>query len=99
MLSDLATELKDALGPKPQSRDCLMDQLHCSDRMLRRAVSELRSNGLPVASDSDTKGYWWGDDNDIARTVKEYRSRAFDLLQIADALESGPDLGQMEVSI
>ena len=99
MLSDLAKDLRDTLTTEPQSRSELMDMLNCSDRSLRRAVNELRKNGYNVASNSDTKGYWYGDEEDKERTIKDLRARAAELRQTALALEHVPDIGQMEVSL
>ena len=99
MLTDLAKDLRDTLTDEPQSRAQLMDQLHCSDRSLRRAVNELRKHGYNIASNSDTKGYWYGTEEDKERTIKDLRARAAELRQTAIALEHGPDLGQMEVRL
>lgn len=99
MLSDLAKDLRDTLKTEPQTRADLCDELSCSDRSLRRAVNELRKHGYNIASNSDTRGYWYGDENDKQRTIKDLRARAAELRQTAIALENGPDLGQMEVDL
>jgi len=99
MISDLAKELRDTLTDEPQSRDMLRDTLHCTDRSLRRAVSELRRHGYNIASNSETKGYWYGNEEDKERTIRDLRARAAELRQTALALEHGPDLGQMEVEV
>lgn len=46
-----------------------------------------------------TKGYWYGTEEDKQRTIRDLRARAAELRQTAIALEHGPDIGQMEVSI
>lgn len=99
MLSDLAKDLRDILTTEPQTRADLCDALSCGDRALRRAVNELRKHGYNIASNSDTRGYWYGDENDKERTIKDLRARAAELRQTAIALENGPDLGQMEVDL
>ena len=99
MLSDLAKDLRDILTTEPQTRAELCDELSCGDRSLRRAVNELRKHGYNIASNSDTRGYWYGDENDKERTIKDLRARAAELRQTAIALENGPDLGQMEVDL
>lgn len=97
MLSDLAKDLRDILTTEPQTRVELAEKLNCNDRAVRRAVHELRKNGYNIASKSDCKGYWYGNEEDKERTIKELRARAAELRQTALALEHGPDLGQMEV--
>ena len=95
----LSQELLRALTNEPQSKDALKDRLHISEREVRRCVAELRNLGYNVASNSHGKGYWLGNDKDKECTVREYRSRASKLMKTADALEQGPDLGQMEAEI
>lgn len=96
---DIENELLFILTDKPKSRAELKDTLHCGDRGIRRAVNRLRKKGYNIASNSATSGYWLGDENDKARTIAEYRSRAMELLNTAAAIEKGPDMGQMEASI
>ena len=95
----LSQELLRTLTDEPQSKDDLKDKLHISEREVRRCITELRDAGFNVASSSHGKGYWLGNESDKECTIKEYRSRAAKLIKTAEALEKGPDLGQMEVSL
>ena len=99
MLSDLAKDLRDTLTIDHQSREELCEILSCSDRSLRRAVSELRELGINVASSSHDKGYWLGTNKEMEIIAREYDSRAIKDFKIADAIRKGPDKGQQEVSI
>ena len=99
MKQNIEDELLFILTDTPKSRSELKDSLHCGDRDIRRAVSSLRKKGYNIASNSDTSGYWLGDEHDKTRTVAEYRSRAMELLKTAEAIEKGPDFGQVEASI
>ena len=92
-------ELWSLLTNEPQSKWELADKLGCGERQVRRCISELRKSGFNVAANSDGEGYWRGSDSDRRRTVKELRSRAYKLIETANALEKGPDLGQMEVEV
>lgn len=98
-MTSLANELLAVLTDKPQSRAVLAEKLNCRDRSLRHAVAELRENGFNIASNSETKGYWIGTDNDRRVVIRELRSRASKLLKMAYEMERGIDLGQMEVSM
>ena len=71
----------------------LRDMLHTSDRSIRAAVKELRDHGFNVVSvsDSSSKGYWIGTEEDKRRTIAELKSRAYKMLATAAALEAGPD--------
>lgn len=92
-LSKAAQGLLQALPDKPISKDSLRTYLRVykgldlSDRAIRRAASELRKSGYPICSNSDSKGYWLGNKEDVARTVADLRSRAYDLLRTADKME------------
>lgn len=93
-MSETAERLWEILTDRPTPRYYLRDALGVSDRALRRAVTELRKNGYNVAANSSTGGYWKGDDNDKKHTIAEYRSRAYELLATASAMECGPLDGQ-----
>lgn len=108
ILSPLAIRLFSVLTTYPISKWDLQEALADyegkvavipSERDIRRAVQELRRHGFNIASSSDQKGYWIGDETARQRTIKEYRARANTLLKVADALEKGPDIGQMEMEI
>ena len=98
-MRDLALELSTVLTTKPQAKETLQMKLRCNEREVREAVTELRKMGYNVASNSGKKGYWLGSEEDKLRTVREYRSRAREMLEIADAIEKGPDCGQMEMEV
>ena len=97
MEREVALELSAELETYPQSKEYLSAKLNCSEREIRKAVAELRRMGYNVCSNSGRKGYWLGDEEDKKRTVKEYRARAYALLKTAQAIELGPDNGQMEM--
>ena len=98
-MREMAERLLEVLTNEPKSRDDIKELLSCSDRDVRRAVNELRLNGYNVASSSETKGYWLGNETDKNRTIAELKARAKALIDTADALAKGPDLGQVEVSL
>lgn len=110
ILSPLARRLYSNLTTEPISKWDLQEKLATwdekhkvaivpSERDVRRAIRELRELGFNIASSSDHKGYWIGDETARQRTIKEYRSRAKALLDVADKLEKGPDIGQMEMEL
>ena len=110
ILSPLARRVFSVLTTEPISKWDLQEKLATwddkhkvviapSERDVRRAIRELRELGFNVASSSDHKGYWIGDETARLRTIKEYRSRAKALLDVADKLEKGPDIGQVEMEI
>jgi hypothetical protein len=107
-MTSLSRRLLDVLTDEPQSKWELQEKLAerrgkimiCPcERDVRRAIAELRSLGFNIASSSDQKGYWLGDEVARQRTINELRSRAMKLLKTADALEKGPDMGQLEVEV
>lgn len=98
-MRDLAMELSAVLTTRPQTKETLQIKLRCGEREVREAVTQLRKMGYNIASNSGKKGYWLGSDADKERTIREYRSRAYEMLEIADAIEKGPDCGQMEMEV
>lgn len=90
-MSDLADRLWDVLDSTPSTREELIEELGANDRTIRRAVKELRDRGYNVATDSDTGGYWRGNEIDKRRTINELRARAYKELATAEALELGPE--------
>lgn len=88
-----------SLTEMPKSRKHLCIELGCSDRSLRMAIKELRDSGIPVCTDSETGGYWIGDEKEIDRTVKELRARAYKLILTADRLERKAIAGQIEMEV
>lgn len=108
-MTQLAERVLKLLGKFPKSRYELQAELGVynkkgigvcpSERDVRRAIAELRDLGYNIASSSDTQGYWLGDEADKERTIKELKSRAMKLLKTADALEKGPDIGQVNMEV
>jgi biotin operon repressor len=76
------------LTNRPQSREILCKRIGCSDRVLRRAVRELRLSGVPVCSSSQTKGYWLGNDDEAKHLARDYRSRGLKCLEAARKIEA-----------
>lgn len=72
---------------EPMSRMELVRILNIDDRTIRELISYARTKGVPICSASDRKGYWLGDEYDVARLVSEYRGRANTLQEVANALE------------
>ncbi|MBQ6501208.1 MAG: helix-turn-helix domain-containing protein [Mogibacterium sp.] len=98
-MSDLALRLWDILSDKPTPRADLAEMLNVSDRMVRRAIAELRENGYNVACSSHKKGYWRGNDADRRHTIAELQSRNIKLMEVIKAMERGPIDGQEVMSI
>lgn len=108
-MTQLAERVLKLLGKFPKSRYELQAELGVynekgiavcpSERDVRRAIAELRDLGYNIASSSDTQGYWLGNEADKERTIKELKSRAMKLLKTADALEKGPDIGQVNMEV
>ena len=92
-MSDLANILLEILTEERQSKEMLRAIIReryfmdVSERMIRRAVTELRENGYGVCSNSTVKGYWMGTKEETAHTIAEMRSRALKLMRAADKLE------------
>lgn len=84
------------LTTKPQSRYILARAIGISERRFRRAVHELRLEGNLIVSDSKTGGYRLGTKEEAKATARELRSRAYDLLKTARALE-GADPDQLTI--
>lgn len=85
------------LTKKPQSRYDIADICHTNERVVRKAVEELRLEGYPVCISSTGKGYWLGTPDECKRTAKELESRAYKLLRTARALRGiNPDQIGME---
>ena len=75
------------LTRRPQSREVLKNKIGCTDRMLRRAVRELRLKGVPVCSNAQTKGYWLGNSRDAKHLANDLRSRGLKLLEASRKVE------------
>lgn len=85
------------LTTKPQSRYILARAIGISERRFRRVVRELRLEGNLIISDSRTGGYRLGTKEEAKATARELKSRAYDLLRTAKALE-GVDPDQLTIS-
>lgn len=80
------------LTTKPQSRYILARAIGISERTFREAVRQLRLEGEPIISESRGRGYRLGTKEEAKATARELRSRAYDLLRTAKALEGiNPD--------
>lgn len=84
------------LTTKSQSRYILARAIGISERCFRRAVRELRLEGKLIISDSQVGGYRLGTKEEAKATARELRSRAYDLLRTAKALE-GVDPDQLSI--
>ena len=99
MLSFQAWAVWIELTDRPQSLKVIADKVQLPERTVRRLLKELRDNGYNVASRSDKKGYWRGNEIDKRRTISELRSRARAEERTAAALERGPVEGQIEWAV
>ena len=79
------------LSSKRVTRQELVARTNLSDRAVRRAISELRYDGIPVCTDSKMGGYWIGYGSDKDHTIREIKSRAFKLLAMASRMEKYDD--------
>lgn len=110
ILSPLARRLYNCLSKTPKTKWELQSELTTWDergkepkmppeREVRDAINELRMAGFPIVSNSKSQGYWKGSKEEVMRTVKEFRSRERSAREVADAMEKGPDIGQMEMEL
>lgn len=66
------------------SREKLAHLTNLSDRMVRIIIRELREQGEPICSNSETNGYWKSQDiTEILHTANEYHKRGRENLKIA----------------
>lgn len=85
-----------ALTDKPKTRQQLAQECGISDRSLRREIKRLRDNGYPICTNSQTGGYWIGNNKESAILARELWSRAIELMTTARAISSGALDGQEE---
>lgn len=82
------------LTNKPQDRYTLAAAIGINERTFREAVRDLRREGHPIISESTGRGYRLGTKKEARVMARELRSRAYDMLKTANAMESQLD-GQM----
>lgn len=70
---------------------------YTSDRQVRLAIEELRSDGEPIISDSSRAGYYYSPE-DVSIIQAEMRARAYKLLETARAMDRKETM-QMELAI
>ena len=69
----------------PISTRELVDKAQTNDRVIRIAINEARSKGIPVCA--TRKGYWISSDNDeIIETIKSLQSRKESLERVINGL-------------
>lgn len=81
-----AETVKSILTEEPQDRFVLAKRLGISERIFRKAIRSLRLQGVPVCTDPHG-GYYLASKSECMMEAKKLRSRAYDLLQTAKALE------------
>lgn len=82
---------------RPASRGDLILATGCTDRDVRKGISELRNAGLRIASSSGKYGYWLcNSDADYAAMRNELRGKAFSLLAMVKAMDEC-DINQVEL--
>lgn len=79
------------LTTKPQDRFALAAAIGISERTFREAVRLLRREGHPIISESSGHGYRLGTKKEARIMARELRSRAYDMLRTANAMESQLD--------
>ena len=78
------------------TRSIISSYTGASDRQVRMAIEELRSNGEPIISDSGKSGYYYSPE-DVKVIQAELRARAYKLLNTAAAMEQKK--GQMRLAL
>lgn len=73
-----------ATGKKTRAELCWA--LNITDKALRENIRELRKQGVPICSSSQSKGYWLGTREELNNTIKEYRSRYVDIVETLHGL-------------
>lgn len=94
--SNTKTAVLSILTNKPQDRYTLSRILGINERTFRSAVRELRREGYPIITVSNGSGYKLGTRKEAQAVAREMRSRAYDMLRTASALEAQLP-GQMEM--
>ena len=95
-LNDSTAEaVKSILTDKPQDRFVLAKRIGITERNFRKQVRQLRLQGVPVCT-SPEGGYYLASKSECTIEAKKLRSRAYDLLQTAKALE-GQDPEQLTI--
>lgn len=88
------TRVLSILTDCPQSRFDIARTLKISERSVRNAICQLRKEGYKICASAHAGGYWIGSPEECRQTARELRSRAYDLLKTAKALE-GVDPNQI----
>ncbi|WP_251615849.1 hypothetical protein [Senimuribacter intestinalis] len=79
------------LTNKPQDRFTLAAAIGINERTFREAVRQLRREGYQIISESRGHGYRLGTKKEAKVMARELRSRAYDMLRTANAMESQLD--------
>lgn len=79
------------LTTKPQDRFTLAAAIGISERTFRETVRLLRREGHPIISESSGHGYRLGTKKEARVMARELRSRAYDMLKTANAMDSQLD--------
>ena len=82
------------LTNKPQDRYTLAAAIGISERPFREAVRQLRREGHSIISESSGRGYRLGTKKEAKVMARELRSRAYDMIKTANAMDAQLD-GQM----
>ena len=92
-------KVREALTSKPKTRLQIVQETGLCDREVRRQIHELRDAGVPVCSDSHSKGYWLGNRDDVSRCSREMRARAYKLMHTARKMDTGEIEGQEKINV
>lgn len=87
------------LGSKPVTRMSLAVRMGVTEHAVERLIGQLRDDGYPICSNSETKGYWVSTGDDLTRTIKEMERRALSTLQRARRMKERQLDGQLEVKL
>ncbi len=80
--------LKYTSKEKPMSRHAYAVIARTDERAVRRAIHDLRNEGIRICSDSHGRGYWIAKDEAEYEAFRaEYVSRARDIMKTAKAMD------------
>lgn len=94
----ILTEIKKGTKSHPTTREVLVARTKLTDREVRRAIQELRMNGMRIASSSSVRGYWMCSDQEFKEIKEELLCKSKSLYYMAMAMQKGCE-DQLELEI
>jgi biotin operon repressor len=92
----LLETIKQYTSKKPITRYALSRGLGINDREVRNQIQILRNEGYPIVSHSSKSGYYYGTSEEVQECIREYYSRANNILRTARNMERGIALDNQE---